>query len=259
METGYSQDQLLNWLPCQSKEKKGVILLGHGLNLNPYKMLPLSHFFQSLNFDVLLISLSGHRSGEDLSQVSYEKWYEEIKEATDTAFSIATKKNYAFYFCGFSLSCLLFQRVLQDFPYMVKKQVLLAPAIALKAPLEQIGFIQYFSFSLAMPSLIPLPYRQNYQTNFKSYASLLKTLSTFKNSKSRAHNIPTLVFCRKEDELVSLKKIKSIKQKCELHHWQIITCAKHKEIPWQHLLIGKDSMTEQDWENFTQKVRLFLT
>ncbi len=254
MKEGYFQDQVVNWLPAPNS--RGLILVGHGLNVHPFKFRPLIDFFHGVRFDVLLFTLAGHREGTSIDQVTEKQWMEDAGEALKLAENVSQKKGYPYYFCGFSTSCLTIQRQLQTGQWNLQKQILLAPAIALKPIIRATLSFSKVPLSLKTKSLTPIEYRYNDHLNLQTYRALLKCYKDFHKGEQAPIDIPTLVYHRPSDELISEQGLRKIVERKE--HWIYDSIAPQKNGFWQHLIIDEPSMGGQDWAKFQQNVKNFL-
>ncbi len=254
MKEGYYQDQTISWLPVENS--RGLIILGHGLNIHPFKMRSLADFFHSLRLDVVLLSLSGHNEKFQLDEVNAERWEEDTKEALRFAEKVAFKKSYPYYFCGFSLSCLMIQRLLQQSQWNLSKQILLAPALAVQPTVRMSFPLMALPLNIKTKSFGSIGYRYSGYLTLKTYGALRKSYLRYRATTKERTDIPTLVFHRKTDETVSARGLKRICEKLE--NWTFHPIAPQQTGYWQHLIIDKTTMGAEDWAKFQQNVKTFL-
>lgn len=255
LKEGYFQDQLVSWLPAADRAHS-LMILGHGLNVHPYKLRSLADFFNELGIDVLIMALAGHRQNSPIQDVTANQWLHETGEVLKIAEKIAQKKQYTYSFCGFSTSCLCIQRQLQIGQWSLKKQILLAPAIALHKKIRIAFPLMPLPFALPIKSWTPLDYRFNTYLNLKTYKAFRKCYLDFYIDPFDRLDIPTQIYHCTEDELISKNSLLDLCKK--LDHWTYHSIAPHHNKVWQHLIIDQHSMGKNAWISFQQNVKTFL-
>ena len=222
---------------AENTKTNAIIIIAHGLNLQPSKMDQLSHYFQQHHCDVLRLSF-----GSDP-----EQWEKNIEESYHHANQRALVKNIPLYVLGYSLGALLFTQLIKNNPeFKIEKLALIAPAT-------------HTRFYAKIPALIGilLPNFKFKSLNFEEYrmrdfttAAEYKKMSHIQDEVKNYHYlIPTLIIFDPEDELVDSKNIKT-------HHKNLphITMApiidRATQLPRivHHLMIDQQSLGALEWQ-----------
>lgn len=267
-----------SWFPRDSEEKpSGVVLVVHGLNLNPIRMKGIVSVLNSINLEVLLLSLRGHgenfdkTSGEceekarlnSFRKVTYQQWKSEIEEAYQQMIAKANKHNCPKYFVGYSLGGLMGCNLMVSLKsHGFNKMILFAPAITTHRIRVPFFKLLYLFPGLVVPSLSPTNYRANRGTPIAGYVSLLEGLQNYKAKLNDALNIPTIIFIDKKDELVSYQKLVSQIKNHRLKQWTVHKLVRHPrqlKYPFHHLIIDENSAGKKDWSIIRNKMIAHLS
>lgn len=254
------------WFYSQNTKLNGVILLLHGLNLNPEKMLPLAYRFNQQGFHVLNGSLSGHRGNEDeFRKVSRELWLSDMDMIFKEANAKAQQEQLPLYFIGYSLGATIaidytnsnIRKALETQTYF-RKSIFFAPAISLNIKTLLIRMATYLPFNIIIPSVARKDYRANENgTPIAGYSALFDSINHIKTDGVRNPN-PTLIIIDPDDELVSLSGIKTLIQSENLTTWSILTLDNYEspmtEGKYHHLIIDSLSLGEKQWEKAIQAI-----
>lgn len=230
---------------------RAVALLIHGLNLKPEKMDPLARVLASADIEVLRLSLSGHGYGS-LKDVTASSWLKQSQAGYRAVAKRAKELGVAVYFVGYSLGGLLGEALLAQSspvnPVRFDRVVLLAPAIALRPVVYLVKVLFLFGRGFALPSADKPAYRAHAATTMAAYEALFGLLGIVRAGRYQNANVPTLVFVRRNDELVSLSGLRSIVRKHGLTNWAI------SQIPGpgvpgypHHLIIDERSLGATNW------------
>ncbi len=113
---------ITKWFTSTTPEiPAGVVLVIHGLNLNPNRMKEIISILNDINLEVLLLSLYGHgnnfnkQTGKNESKarlnsfkkVTYDKWKTETQLGYGIILKRAKQLNCPVYFVGYSLGGLM--------------------------------------------------------------------------------------------------------------------------------------------------------
>ncbi len=269
---------ITSWFPQDSgKKPSGVVLVVHGLNLNPTRMKGIVSVLNSINLEVILLSLKGHGDNFDKTfgesdekarlnsfrKVTYQQWKSEIEEAYQRVNDRANELISPKYFVGYSLGGLMGCDLMVSLKnHGFDKMILFAPAInthRIRVPFLK---LLYFFPSLVIPSLSPSNYRANRGTPIAGYVSLLEALQNLKTKFNGALNIPTVIFIDKKDELVSYQKLISQIKNHQLKHWTVHKIIRHPgqlKYPFHHLIIDENSAGKKDWSIIRNKMIAHLS
>ncbi len=267
-----------SWFPQDSgKKSHGVVLVVHGLNLNPIRMKGIVAVLNSIKLEVLLLSLKGHgenfdkTSGENeerarlnsFRRVTYGQWKSEIEGAYQQVIDKANELNCPRYFVGYSLGGLMGCNLMVSLKnHGFDKMILFAPAIATHRIRVPFFKLLYLFPGLVVPSLSPSNYRANRGTPIAGYLSLLEALHNYKSKMNDTLNIPTVIFIDKNDELVSYRKLVSQIKNHHLKQWTVHKIVRHPgqlKYPFHHLIIDESSAGKKDWSIIRSKMIAHLS
>ncbi|MCB9091065.1 MAG: alpha/beta hydrolase [Halobacteriovoraceae bacterium] len=254
---GYNERDLVSWFPSYSRPR-GLFIVTHGLNFYPIKMFQVIKLLNTQRFDVALVSLAGHRLGTNIEEVTGDIWIKEMREALSKAHQIALKKDYSISFLGFSTGALILQYVLSKINLHVERQILLAPALEIKWLSQLPRAFTLIDGKTKLKSFSPLPYRYNQGTSLNAYRALFEIYDKFHKTVNYTINIPTQVYIRKEDELLSYRSLVKFIKKQDLDLWEVHFIEKNPDISWQHLIVDRESMGENQWVQFEENIKKFL-
>lgn len=224
-------------------------------------MDPLAHLLAGDRIEVLRISLSGHGFGS-IDDVSASKWLGQTAAAYEAAAARANELGVPLYFVGYSLGGLLGEALLAQSggsEVRFDRVVLLAPAIAVRPVANLVKIFFLFGKRFALPSADRPDYRANRGTSMAAYEALFRLLAIARAGRYRNANLPTLVFVRRDDELVSLQGLRSLVRRDDLTDWTIsaIPGPGIRGFP-HHLIIDEASLGAADWNWMTSTIVGFL-
>lgn len=241
---------------------RGVTVVVHGLNLKPSKMLELAEQLETMNQDVVLVTLTGHDDDEKaFGTVTREVWLNDLSEAFQEASSKAKAVGVPIQFLGFSVGGLLGVDLLAAGKVHFSKMILLAPALQVHARSRLIRVARILGNSFVIPSRSPEDYRAHSGTTVAAYEALFKSLDTMAASNLDLANIPTRVFIDPDDELVSLEKTETFIAKKRLSNWKLSSVDASQSLTepkYHHLIIDSKSLGEAEWKKLVEQIRSFL-
>ncbi|MEX2334676.1 MAG: alpha/beta fold hydrolase [Pseudohongiella sp.] len=268
----------LSWR--QHEDPAAVVMLVHGLNLDPAAMQDIQQLLFNADMDVLSLSLTGH--AEALSddarvlqfhEASFEDWQFDISRAVQAAALRATTLGRPLYLVGFSLGGLLSADYLLQMAsgsddvatINVDRMVLLAPAISLKWSSYLLYPLQIFP-DMYLPSVAPTIYRANDYAPVSAYLALYEGVNRFNELAAeqavnrQALNIPALVFMHPRDELVSANGVRDFISEHQLSQWQLVEVEKSEGAGdvLDHLIIGPHSLGSDAWQLMSAQIAEFL-
>lgn len=256
-------ESAIQYYPSYSGKIKAVTLVTHGLNVKPDAMLQLVHFLTGYGSDVYLVCLAGHNSNCNIREATGERWHSEMMTGYQVAHYAALKHSVPLYFLGYSLGALLGQSMLglsQNCPGF-SKQVLLAPAIAIRRRAYLLKLLFPFGKNRMLHSYSPKEHRVNKAIPLHIYATLFTEEHKVIKAACTGLNKPTLVFIDPKDELISHKKLVQMVQQFQLSNYQIIaldSSMKDRKSKFHHLILSEASMGVQNWQMVTSQMKSFL-
>ncbi len=267
----------LSWQ--QHENPEAVVVLVHGLNLDPAAMHDIQQLLFAADMDVLSVSLTGH--GNALSddarllqfqEASFASWQDDIRQAVRLAGQRAVAMQRPLYLVGFSLGGLLSADYLLSPPadsadtgdVSIDRMVLLSPAISLRWSSYLLYPLQVFP-DVFLPSVAPRVYRANDYAPVSAYISLYEGVEQFhervEQAESRALlNIPALVFMHPQDELVSFDGVRDFIDEQQLSRWQFVEVDKSDDAAdvLNHLIVGPHSLGGDAWRSLGGQMLDFL-
>lgn len=237
MTTGKSK-----WFYTQfANETKAVVLLAHGLNLNPSKMDQLAHFFNAKKCDVLRISLGDN---PDL-------WMEKFSDDYDAALEHADILQKPLYFVGFSLGALIAVHYMNFHPHHhFSKLALFAPATHTHKFTLLPALLGRLLPEFKLPSLNLINYRERKYSKLGEYKKMHQLQREMgKSLLKNEFNTPTLLILSPRDELVSSSKLTKFADSNP--HWSTLVISnRESQLPkkYHHLMIDLESIGPLEWE-----------
>ncbi|MFZ4713352.1 MAG: serine aminopeptidase domain-containing protein [Bacteriovoracaceae bacterium] len=220
---------------------QGNMILTHGLNLNPEKLMELTKWFQSLGFDVYLLRYSGHQKGDRPEHFSMKASIESLKQLVNSL-------NGNYYFCGFSLGCLIYALAVKENKIPeARKNLFLSPAFR---PTLLIQLSKYLPANFKIPSRI----YKDYQFHKGLPAFVYKDVFVHSD---RLMELPfqnaTLVFMDRGDLALNVKDLVELTK----NYQQQIYSFRKTPAP-HHLMVDEHSVGEKNWALFQQQIHQFM-
>lgn len=261
-KTNYHLEHDIIYYPA-SLPVKAVTLVVHGLNVKPGAMLPLINWLNEEGSDVCLVRLAGHHENSiPLHEVSFVDWESSVRRGYDYAKNIATLNRVPLIFLGYSLGALLGQVLISsDERIVFDKQVLLAPATALRKRVNLVRFLFLLGDRRTLPGFTPADYRANKRLPIKVYKILFKMNSDLLKTACQKLNIPTLVFIDPKDELISYTKLSWFCRRYGLTRHELVPLDSDplgQERQYHHLILNEKVMGKKNWEMMTRKMQSFI-
>lgn len=248
-----------------AEQPVAVVLMAHGLNVQPCRMKPLIDLLAANGIEVVSVALHGHGENytrrlelntaearlESLRSVTYRLWREELQ----AAYRVATLRaeqlgGVPLHLLGYSLGGLVGCDLFADeADVQFDRMALFAPALRIRA----------FSYVLApftgatrtiIPSFSPAGYRANRGTSLAAYAALYTAAAHLARHIGPKLNVPTLVFLDPKDELVSYGGTERLLAEADLTRWHLYRVEKDASATarYHHLLIDAPSVGQAVWE-----------
>lgn len=249
------------WFPA-TIPVKAVALVIHGLNLKPEKMDALSQSLADSGVEVLRLALSGHGFGR-FDEVTSQSWLQQSRAGYLAAAKKAQNLGVPLFFLGYSLGGLLGEVLLTggiaSTTAHFDRVVLLAPAIAVRPVTSLVKMLFPLGKGFTVPSADSPDYRAHAGTPMAAYEALFQLVAVLRRSGYRGANVPTLLFVRKDDELVSLHGIEKTVRDRFLTKWSVILVPNNasRSFP-RHLIIDSESLGRAEWLTMRTKILSFL-
>jgi pimeloyl-ACP methyl ester carboxylesterase len=253
------------WL--SREQPRAVVVLVHGLNLDPAAMTDIAAALYTSGMDVLSVSLSGHAREipEDgrllqFQEADFSSWQRDVRDAVAVAHDRAARFDIPLHLVGFSLGGLLSaDYLLHGDGIEISRMVLFAPAISLKWSSYLLYPMQVLP-GVFLPSVAPQAYRANDFAPVSAYLALYEGVRQFNEAAGQQLNIPTLVFMHPRDELVSASRIRDFIQTHALSEWRYVEVRKSDGAAnvLDHLIISEDSVGTDAWRLISRQMLDFL-
>lgn len=253
------------WLSLE--QPRAVVVVVHGLNLDPMVMTDIAASLYTSGMDVLSVSLSGHahelpQDGRlvQFQEADFSVWQQEVAYAVAVASERAAIFDIPLYLVGFSLGGLLSaDYLLGDNGSKVSRMVLFAPAISLKWSSYLLYPMQVFP-DVFLPSVAPRAYRANDFAPVSAYLALYDGVRQFNAAAGQRLNIPTLVFMHPGDELVSAQRVREFLDIHALSEWRYVEVRKSTGAAnvLDHLIVSEGSLGADAWRLISNQVLDFL-
>lgn len=239
-----------------------MALVVEGLNLRPEKMDTLSRALAGAGIDVFRLSLRGQGYGS-FQNVTAKRWMSETRQGFEEVSRRARRFAVPVYFLGFSLGGLLGEVLLNaggDSPHArFDRVVLLAPAIALRPIVYLVKPFFLLGRGFTLPSANSPEYRAHAGTPMAAYEALFELLRLLRESHYRRANVPTLLFIRGNDELVSPRGLRSVIRNHLLSNWSlsVLPDGGARGYP-RHLIVDENTLGQAEWELMKARILRFL-
>ena len=164
---------------------------------------------------------------------------------------------------GYSLGALLGQYVMILRPANIhfKKQILIAPAIAIRLPKIIKSSVFLLNENLKIPSYTPKKYRLNNSIPTKVYKQMFEWERSISKAGFRYSNTPTLIIIDPKDELVSYSEIGKKIERYNLANYQLIvldTDLKGRSTKYHHLIVDEATMGKRNWVEVRKRIAEFF-
>ena len=239
-----------------------VTLVVHGLNVRGEAMMSYVRLLTGRQSDVFLLSLAGHYGGVvNLELVRASLWRAEMQKGYERARQRATELAVPLYFLGYSLGALLGQSQLLLHGARFDRQVLVAPAIALRWHCYLVKGLFFLGERQRLPSYSPRPYRVHQTMPLRIYQILFDEVRKLADSRFRSLEVPSLIIMDPGDELISYRKIKALRKEYGWPHCSLLTLnpsLRGRSTYFHHCLLDAGSMGADNWALTTREIDTFL-
>ncbi len=234
---------------------KGIVLIAHGLNLNPDKMETLGNYYKSQSISPLYIKLTGHTKETNWKSVSKERWIKDFYIPLCQAYLSSKELKVPLYGLGFSLGAELIQHSIEKFKAPFKSVTYIAPAFKTRWYTSFITLLFKVGFTFNLPSGNFVEYRAKSSTGLLAYKSMWEINKdlTFRDE------VPKTILMDMRDELIDFYSTRDLCKK-----WKNCTFVELKSKPTRneksiyHLAIDPSTLGQVMWKKLTSKITLGL-
>ena len=227
------------------KETKGVVIIVHGLNLNPDKMKAVGTIFKERNVTPIYIKLTGHTERTKWSQVSSKRWRQDLYKGLCQAYLISKERKIPMYGFGYSLGSVLLQDAIEKFKVPFKETFHISPAFETRWYVGFITALFKVGFSFNLPSSNFVEYRAKPNTSLGAYEAMWELNEGLKFEDK----IQKTIFIDHRDELVDFTSTKHLCNKinnCTFLELKNKPFKRPKTI--YHLSIDPQSTGSKSWQ-----------
>jgi pimeloyl-ACP methyl ester carboxylesterase len=229
---------------------KDLVII-HGLNNSKESFYPLKKALTKLGFRVHLFYLPGHRKlnkGLTLEEsISYlEKQFDKLTVPK-------------FYCLGFSQGGLVLELLPERIKRKIKKQVLLAPALAVRRSSFLVTVTKLLPAQMPFLSLAPSKLSKFSWLSVAYFDLLFQQLAQL--SKIKKSTIPTLILVDLKDELIDVAALQEM-VKQNKHFWQL-ELIERATLPFisvgqGHIVFHPKYFAKAEWKKLTQRIADFF-
>lgn len=237
------------------KGTKGIVLIVHGLNLNPEKMETLGNYYKSQSISPIYVKLTGHTKNSKWDNVTKQRWIKDFYIPLCQAYINSKERNIPLYGLGYSLGAVVIQNSIEAFKVPFKSVTYIAPAFKTRWYTSFITMLFKLGFEFSLPSGNFVEYRAKDNTGLKAY----KAMWELNNNLKFKDNVPKLIMMDKRDELIdihSTKKLCSSSKACKFI--EIVSRPTKNEKSIYHLAIDPATLGQESWKKLTSKIGLSL-
>lgn len=197
----------------------GVVLILHGLNLDPAAMGELASVLEARGFKTVRVTFAGHSGDFDLfRRVTREAWLGDVARGFEQVERLSFAHAGApIHVIGFSMGGLFALDWLQDQRHArekVKTLTLLAPPLRLSWYARLLRISPWFPGHWVVPSFAEFEMRANDGTSMAAYRSVWDSYrKVVAAGFTRFDQIPVLVMAHPKDELVHARELKQLAEK----------------------------------------------
>jgi alpha-beta hydrolase superfamily lysophospholipase len=226
-------------------------------------MLPFIAWLNEHGSDVYLLTLTGHEGeGANMKTVTATHWQQDVLRGYGVALQAAQSMKLPLFFFGYSLGGLLGQSVIRLGKGIgsFTKQVLIAPAITIRARSYLLRGLFFLGPQYLLPSYTPPSYRVHAGLPLGIYRILFTEEKKW-NAYPEKFPVPTLIIIDPKDELISYRKLKRITQRDNRDLVEIVELdphLDHRAGRYHHLILDEATMGERNWIMATSAMRRFL-
>lgn len=234
-----------------------VVLVTHGLNLHPDRMLPVCEVLRGLGAIVVRMALRGHQGRyEDLVTVTRNAWLDDFRDACERIGRIRSESpqhaSLPVAFVGQSIGALTFTDYLlqPERAAMFVGALFLSPAIALRPKAQVMRVARIAPRRLPIPSASATEDRMYDRLPAGAYRALFDAYSAVRHSlREHPMRLPTTILCDPNDELVSVKGLRRLIDSERLPNARLVTIESSDDARgYGHMAVDEPTMGPANWE-----------
>ncbi len=241
-----------------AKPAKKVILLTHGLNLNPERMDNLAGAFVRAGFAVYRPAFSGHcGENEKHLYVKAADWDQDARRFYAEAKRKADSLHVPLVLVAYSFSAVVFQVLSDALPF--SQRVYFAPALETHFWYPLVVWFAGFWPSLTYHTMVPEGYYANAVSGQRSVLALNEFFLRWQKGEGKADKAPALLWGDPGDELVHVPHLKSFADaKPGWKFAELSIAGSTLKKKYHHLIIDQASLGKKEWERVLDETLKFL-
>ena len=211
-----------NQLPAEiltASDPRAVVVVAHGLNQRVSALRSLGEALRERGATVVPLRFRGHRLDREDDAATFDAWrsltwrdwLDDWQETTERAHVLAMRDGVPLTFLGYSLGGLVQTYALAfgtGAPGLYARQLLLAPAIRVRAYTRTVRVFRPMGGRLLIPSVTPVAIRSHGATSMAAFEALFHYESALDAIPDPTRlRIPTLVLIDRRDELASAARL----------------------------------------------------
>lgn len=228
---------------------KDLVII-HGLNNSQKSFAPLKRSLTKLGFKVHLFSLAGHQE--------YNQKLDLNNSLTFLEQQFDNLQAEEYYCLGFSQGGLVLELLPDRIKQKIKRQVLLAPALAVKQKYFLNTITKFLPARIPLISLVPKQISKFSWLSVAYFDLLFSQINQFQ--KLKPSPVPTLVLVDPRDELIDVPALTSIVQKNP--KWQLELFPRPNlpliTLGQGHILFFPKYFTKEAWVKITNRIAQYL-
>lgn len=240
------------------KATKAVLVLTHGMNLNPERMDDLALAFAALGYEVFRPIFTAHTSERGDEDLLAEKWERDAEVFYQTAARRAEELGVPLLLGAYSFSALIYQVMEKKFSFAAR--VYFAPALATHFWYPLVISIARMFPKITMKTMIPKGYFARPEGSFDSLVALHHFMSQWRTQKKNVEQQPTLVWASLGDELVHGKNLKKFSSRQKGWEFRSLSI-EGSTLPraYHHLIIDKAALGPIEFARVVKETDAFYS
>jgi alpha-beta hydrolase superfamily lysophospholipase len=228
-----------------TKDTRGVVVVVHGLNLNPDKMKTLASIFIEKKVTPIYIHLTGHTERSKWKFVSAKRWRQDLYKGLCQAYLISKDRKIPMYGLGYSLGSVVLQDAIEKFKVPFKSTFHISPAFETRWYTGFITALFKMGLKFDIPSSNFVEYRAKSTTSLLAYKAMWELNDKLKHEDE----IEKTILMDHRDELVDFTSTRHLCNKIKN-----CTFLELKNQPFKrpktiyHLSIDPQTTGEKSWQ-----------
>lgn len=222
-------------------------MVTHGLNLHPERMDDLRLAFVEAGYEVFRPAFTGHQEENgDFLRVRAEEWENDARRFHAIASQRAKELGVPVFLCAYSFSALIFQALAHELKF--DRRVYLAPALKMHfwypVAIEIVKRWPSFTFR----SRIFKNYYANARGGARPVTALHYFMQRWREGRSRADGVPTLIWASPKDELVHGNRLRKLAESREGWEFRELSVA-GSTLPkkYHHLVVDQAALGKKEF------------